>query len=143
MQTIATFSGGKDSLAALLWTRNNFTKNFTTVFCDTGWENPITYRYINEISDKLGLDLVILKSNKYDGMIDMAMKKGRFPSSQRRFCTSELKSIPMIDYLLNTVKDDFVVIQGIRGAESKSRAKMSTQCNYFKYYLEPYGYDKK
>jgi 3'-phosphoadenosine 5'-phosphosulfate sulfotransferase (PAPS reductase)/FAD synthetase len=47
MRTIVTFSGGKDSLAALLWTRNNFTGNFTTVFCDTGWENPITYRYIN------------------------------------------------------------------------------------------------
>jgi 3'-phosphoadenosine 5'-phosphosulfate sulfotransferase (PAPS reductase)/FAD synthetase len=37
MKTIVTFSGGKDSLAALLWIRNNFTKNFTTVFCDTGW----------------------------------------------------------------------------------------------------------
>ena len=37
MRTIVTFSGGKDSLAALLWIRNNFTKNFTTAFC--GMEN--------------------------------------------------------------------------------------------------------
>ena len=129
MKTIVTFSGGKDSLAALLWIRNNFTKNFTTVFCDTGWENPITYQYINEIADKLGLDLVILKSKKYDDLIDLAKQKKRFPSSQRRFCTSELKSIPMIDYLLDVLKDNFVIIQGIRGLESESRSKMAAQCN--------------
>lgn len=34
------------------------------------------------------------------------------------------------------------MIQGIRGAESPARAKMSAQCTYFKYYFEPYGYDK-
>lgn len=34
------------------------------------------------------------------------------------------------------------MIQGIRAAESASRAKMSAQCTYFKYYFEPYGYDK-
>jgi len=142
MKTIVTFSGGKDSLAALLWIRNNFTKNFTTVFCDTGWENPITYRYINEVAEKLNLNLVTLKSKKYDGMIDLATKKKRFPSSQRRFCTSELKSIPTIDYLLDVVQDDFIIIQGIRSEESASRSKMAAQCNYFKYYIEPYGKDK-
>ena len=143
MKTIVTFSGGKDSLAALLWIRNNFTKNFITVFCDTGWENEITYKYIDEVAEKLNLDLVILKSKKYNGMIDMVKHKSRFPSSRRRFCTSELKSIPMIDYLLDVVNDDFIVIQGIRGAESASRAQMAAQCNYFKYYIEPYGKDKK
>jgi 3'-phosphoadenosine 5'-phosphosulfate sulfotransferase (PAPS reductase)/FAD synthetase len=142
MKTIVTFSGGKDSLAALLWVRNNFTKNFTTVFCDTGWEHPLTYKYIDEVKEKLNLDLVVLKSRKYDGMIDLAKKKKRFPSTMARFCTSELKSIPMIDYLLDDVQDDFIIVQGIRAAESQSRAKMSAQCNYFKYYITPYGRDK-
>ncbi|MCL2651551.1 MAG: phosphoadenosine phosphosulfate reductase family protein [Candidatus Azobacteroides sp.] len=137
MKTIVTFSGGKDSLAALLWIRNNFTKNFTTVFCDTGWENPITYLYINELAEKLNLNLVTLKSKKYEGMIDLVKKKTRFPSSQRRFCTSELKSIPTIDYLLDVVQDDFMIIQGIRSEESASRSKMAAQCNYFKYYIDP------
>lgn len=40
MKVIVSFSGGKDSLAALLWTREHITNNFTTVFCDTGWEHP-------------------------------------------------------------------------------------------------------
>lgn len=46
MKVIVSFSGGKDSLASLLWVRNNLTKDFITVFCDTGWEHPLTYKYI-------------------------------------------------------------------------------------------------
>ena len=142
MKIIVTFSGGKDSLASLLWTRENIAKDFTTVFCDTGWEHPLTYKYIDEIRRKLGLNLVTLRSKKYEGMVDLSARKKRWPSSQRRFCTSELKTIPMIDYLLDEVKDDFIVIQGIRAAESASRAQMQTQCTYFKYYTHPYGMDK-
>lgn len=139
MKTIVTFSGGKDSMAALLWIKNNFTKNFEVVFCDTGWESEITYNYIKDVCDKLGKELIVLKSKKYDGFIDMVEKKKRFPSTKARFCTIELKTIPMIDYLLDVVKDDFVVVQGIRKAESESRSKMQEQCNYFKYYFEPYS----
>lgn len=142
MKVIVTFSGGKDSLASLLWVRNNLTKDFITVFCDTGWEHPLTYKYIEEIRDRLGLNLVMLKSKKFDGMVDLARKKTRWPSSQRRFCTSELKTIPMIDYILDEVDDDILMIQGIRAAESAKRAEMSKQCTYFKYYVQPYGKDK-
>lgn len=143
MRVIVTFSGGKDSLAALLWTREHITKNFTTVFCDTGWEeHPLTYEYIHRIADKLHLDLVTLKSKKYDGMIDLARQKKRWPSTRARFCTIELKTKPTIDYVLDDVQDNMLMIQGIRGAESPARAKMSKQCTYFKYYFEPYGFDK-
>lgn len=142
MKVIVNFSGGKDSLASLLWVRNNLTKDFITVFCDTGWEHPITYQYIQEIQKKLELNLVTIKSKKFDGMVDLAKKKLRWPSSQRRFCTSELKTIPMIDYILDDVQDNILVIQGIRAAESSKRAEMSKQCTYFKYYVQPYGKDK-
>ena len=74
MKVIVTFSGGKDSLASLLWVRNNITKDFTTVFCDTGWEHPLTYKYIEEISQQLGLNLVTLKSKKFNGMVELARK---------------------------------------------------------------------
>ena len=128
MKVIVTFSGGKDSLAALLWTREHITKNFTTVFCDTGWEHPLTYEYIHRIADKLHLDLVTLKSKKYDGMVDLARQKKRWPSTRARFCTVELKTKPTIDYVLDEVQDNMLMIQGIRAAESASRAKMSAQC---------------
>lgn len=142
MKVIVTFSGGKDSLASLLWARNNLTKNFITVFCDTGWEHPLTYKYIEEIRDRLGLNLVTLKSKKFDGMVDLARKKTRLPSSVRRFCTPELKTYPMIDYILDEVDDDILIIQGIRAAESPRRAEMQKQCTYFKYFVQPYGKDK-
>lgn len=143
MKVIVSFSGGKDSLASLLWIKNNLTKKITTVFCDTGWESPITYKYIGEINEKLNLNIITLKSNKYKGMIDLAEKKGRFPSTKARFCTEELKSKPMVDYIIDSVKDHCLIIQGIRAEESSSRAAMDKQCTYFKYYFEPYGYDKK
>lgn len=142
MRVIVTFSGGKDSLAALLWTREHITKNFTTVFCDTGWEHPLTYEYIHRIADKLHLDLVTLKSKKYAGMVDLARQKHRCPSARARYCTEELKTKPMTDYILDVVQDNTLIIQGIRAAESPARAKMSKQCTYFKYYFEPYGFDK-
>ena len=143
MKIIVTFSGGKDSLAALLWARENLAKDFITVFCDTGWEHPLTYEYIEEIRQKLDLNLVTLRSKKYDGMADLSRKKKRWPSTRARFCTDELKNKPVIDFLLDEVKDDFIVIQGIRAAESASRAQMQAQCTYFKYYTQPYGTDKK
>lgn len=137
MRIIQTLSGGKDSVASLLWMINQGYKNLDVVFCDTGWEHEETYKYLEYLQERLNFKLTILKSKKFDGFIDMARRKTRFPSVKRRFCTSELKSIPMIDYILDEVKDDFIVVQGIRGAESESRSKMQAQCNYFKYYLEP------
>lgn len=128
MKVIVSFSGGKDSLASLLWVRNNLTKDFITVFCDTGWEHPLTYKYIEEVQEQLGLNLITVKSKKFNGMVDLTKKKSRWPSSQRRFCTSELKTIPMIDYILDEVNDDVLIIQGIRAAESAKRAEMSKQC---------------
>lgn len=62
MKVIVTFSGGKDSLASLLWVRNNLTKDFITVFCDTAWEHPLTYQYIEEICRQLDLNFVTIKS---------------------------------------------------------------------------------
>ncbi len=143
MKVIVTYSGGKDSQASLLWTLENLTRTPLVVFCNTGWEHPLTYEHIKTTTAALGLELITLKSKKYDGMVDLATKKKRFPSVLARFCTTELKTAPMIDFILDEVKDDFIVIQGIRAAESASRAAMASQCNYFKYYLQPYGTDKK
>jgi len=40
MKHVVCFSGGKDSTALVLWAKENLAE-FTTVFCDTGWEHPI------------------------------------------------------------------------------------------------------
>lgn len=139
MKIIVAYSGGKDSQACLLWAVKKYgAENIEAVFCDTGWENPITYEHLKKTTDDLKVRLITVKSKKFAGLIDLAEKKTRFPSSQRRFCTSELKIIPFIDYILEQ-KEHLIIIQGIRAQESHSRSKMQAQCTYFKYYFEPYN----
>lgn len=142
MKILIFYSGGKDSQACLIWAVKEYgVQNCEAVFCDTGWENPVTYEHIKTTTEQLGVKLVTIKSKKYDGLVDLAVKRKRFPSTKARFCTSELKSMPAIDYVLEQI-DHIIVIEGIRAQESFSRAKMESQCTYFKYYFEPAGYDK-
>lgn len=142
MKILVAYSGGKDSQACLLWAVNKYGNNIEAVFCDTAWESTITYRHLTDTTKALGVKLVVLKSVKYKGMIDLAEKKKRFPSSKARFCTSELKSIPFIDYVLGH-KEHLLIVQGIRALESNTRSQMQNQCRFFKYYFEPYSSNKQ
>lgn len=137
MKILVFYSGGKDSQASLIWACKEYgVQNCEAVFCDTGWENPVTYSHIEETTKQLGVKLVILKSKKYDGFVDLAVKKGRFPSTKARFCTQELKAIPAVDYVLSH-KEHLIVIEGIRKNESMSRSLMEPTCMYFKGYFIP------
>ncbi len=142
IQSIVALSGGKDSVATLLKVRAEGWKP-KVVFCDTGWEHPMLYEYLKYLEKALGIDIIFLKSNKYEDFIDMVIQKKRFPSTLARFCSELLKVHPMIDYLLDEVADNFLVFQGIRKNESQKRSKMNESCTFFRYYLEPYGFDKK
>ena len=136
---LVAYSGGKDSQASLLWAVEKYgRKNVESVFCDTGWEHPATYQHIIDTVADLGIKHRTVRSKRFSGMIDLAEKKKRFPSSQARFCTSELKSIPFIDYVLEQ-KEHLIIVQGIRSEESFNRAQMKQQCRYFRYYFEPYN----
>lgn len=122
---VVAFSGGKDSAALCLWAYENLSaQDVRYVFCDTGWEHPLTYAYVRAFNEKI-LDgkLITLKSEKYDGMTDLVKRKKRIASPQARFCTDELKSIPMETYL-KSIDDEVTVYQGIRAEESRERACM-------------------
>lgn len=137
MKVIILYSGGKDSQACLILSVKNYgAENCEAVFCDTGWENPVTYQHIIDTCKQLNVRLHIAKSSKFTGMLDLAEKKKRFPSTKARFCTEELKSKPAIDYVLSH-SENLIIIEGIRSNESLSRSKMQAQCTYFKYYFEP------
>lgn len=136
MKIIVSFSGGKDSQACLIQAANKYgADKIEAVFCDTGWEHPETYQHISDVCKQLDVKLVVLRSKKYTDFVDMSIKRSRFPSSQRRFCTSELKIKPMIDYILS-LTEPCVIIQGIRAKESEERAKLPYECNYFGEYYE-------
>lgn len=126
MKHIISFSGGKDSTALILWAKENL-EEFTTVFCDTGWEHSYTYDYIEYINQTaLNGGLITIKSAKYDGFADLSIKKGRVASAMARYCTQELKIFPMRDWL-KTIKGEKTVYVGIRAAESAKRAKMAEE----------------
>lgn len=119
---LAQFSGGKDSTAMLLWMAEQGIE-FTPVFCDTGWEHPLTYAYIEEINQTvLGGRLVVLRSEKYEGFADLAIKRKMVPGKMTRFCTQELKIFPSQKYI-QSLDDDVTVYQGIRADESLARSK--------------------
>ena len=141
MRYIVANSGGKDSQACLLWAREHL-PNFEVVFCDTKWEHPIVYEHLAYQQDFISKEFKTLVSDKYDGFVDLCIKKKRVASLKSRFCTEELKVKPMIDYILS-IQDDVTVIQGVRNDESASRATLKEKDEYFKFYFEPYGYDKK
>lgn len=138
MKILVPFSGGKDSQATLIYACEKYgVEKVTAIFCDTKWEHEITYKHIDYVIEKLGVTYINLVSKKYNGMVDLAVKKKRFPATKSKFCTTELKVIPMIDYVLDQ-KEHLLILQGIRADESESRSKMDTQCRFFKYYFEPY-----
>lgn len=138
MKILVPFSGGKDSQATLIYACEKYgVEKVTALFCDTKWEHEITYKHIDYVIEKLGVTYINLVSKKYNGMVDLAIKKKRFPATKSKFCTTELKVIPMIDYVLDQ-KEHLLILQGIRADESESRSKMDTQCRFFKYYFEPY-----
>lgn len=135
---ICLVSGGKDSQATAIWCLKNDLKPMF-LFCDTEWEDEVTYEFIKDFELKLGQEIIRLTSM---GFVDLAKKKKRFPSTKGKFCTEELKIKPTIDYILS-MKTNVLIYQGIRWEESTNRAAMNKKDEYFKFYFEPYGIDKK
>lgn len=143
MKVLVAFSGGKDSHASLIHSVKKYgAKNTIAVFCDTQWEHALLYPFIDEVCAELGVELVTLKSEY--SFLELAEKKGRFPSTKAKFCSETLKVKPMIDFVIEELEtnDYLIVVQGIRADESKARSSMDESCQYFKYYFTPYGYDK-
>jgi len=61
MKILIFYSGGKDSQAALIWAVKELctfyaVSNCEAVFCDTGWENPVTYDHIISTTNDLNVN---------------------------------------------------------------------------------------
>jgi len=120
-------SGGKDSMATALWVKElglHETNPVSYVYADTGWEHPDLTKYIDEVVRPMfAPDFHTVKSTKYpNGMRDLIMAKSAFPSGRMRFCTTELKIVPIRAYL-DTLENPINVV-GIRAQESHRRSKM-------------------
>jgi len=119
--TVISFSGGKDSVAMLIHAIEVLGRdNFRVVYQDTGYEHSTHYDYVNYIADKLNVDIEIIKSDEYKGMVDLIKKKNALPNAMNRFCTAALKQKPFKEWLRNNLDITSVWI-GIRAEESKAR----------------------
>lgn len=120
MKRILAYSGGADSGAvAQLLTLHGL--DFTPVFCDTGWEHPLTYAHIAEFNDRIfSGSLVTLRSEEFRDMPMLVQIKKRVPSAKARFCTEKLKVLPMQEYV-RAIDDEVTIYQGLRRDESPSR----------------------
>jgi hypothetical protein len=110
MARYVALSGGADStaLAILLHERG---EDFALVFSDTGAELPETYFMVTKVAAQLGKELIVVSGPSF---YEVLIRYGfMLPSSQRRWCTRELKQEPQHNYFQ---ADDEVAI-GIRADE--------------------------
>lgn len=116
-------SGGKDSTAALLFMLHESgygPERIKASFCDTGNEHEWTYAHV----ERIGLTVHPVETIKPDlGFFELAHKKKRFPSSQRRFCTQHLKIYPSQKHIerMRFYGLDVIAVSGVRSDESEDR----------------------
>ena len=121
-----SISGGKDSTLTLVLALERYRESSVPVipvFCDTGWEHPLTYDYLDKLEEILGIR--IIKIGREGGMRALIEKKKIFPSFRKRFCTWELKTKVFRNFLLElhekTLFQKVEVWLGVRKDESPSR----------------------
>lgn len=135
---IVSFSGGKDSQATLIYAVKRWgADRVEAVFCDTGWEHPLTNNFVKEVCDKLGVKLTTLVKKRCGEDLTfekLCLEMHCFPVPSRRACTKTLKIEPMVDWILEQ-DDNLIILQGIRAKESESRSKMASECMYFAEYF--------
>ena len=111
---ILGLSGGKDSTALALYLKDRV-PDIEYFFCDTHKELPETYAYIKRLEILLGKRIVFLEDKRgFDHWLDVY--GGFLPSAQARWCTKQLKIIPLEKY----VGDDEVISYiGLRADEDR------------------------
>lgn len=131
-------SGGKDSGAVLLWLvyESGIPRHkINATFCDTGNEHEWTYEQVRLLSEKVHpIETIRPELTFYK----LAERKQRFPSSQARFCTYELKIKPSQDHIayLSQSYDAVVNVTGVRASESFERSSY-LEWDYNGYLLVP------
>jgi 3'-phosphoadenosine 5'-phosphosulfate sulfotransferase (PAPS reductase)/FAD synthetase len=121
VSVVVPLSGGKDSQACLMLAlKEHEPENVLALFCDTGFEHPITYAHVERITEKYGVNLVMLQAGT---VLEKCLKYKRFPGGGARHCTDELKLRPANFFYqeLAKARGGFEVWCGMRSDESKER----------------------
>lgn len=131
MKYIASFSGGKDSMAMILLILEKKLQLDEIVFIDTGLELGETYNFIKVFERKIGFPITRIKSKKtFEEYFYTKKKKGKnkgqiygwpYTAGFNSWCNDRLK-IKVFNKYLKTIKEEYIVYLGI-AADELSRLK--------------------
>jgi hypothetical protein len=111
---ILGLSGGKDSTALAILLHQEVPQ-MEYFFCDTHRELPETYDYLERVKARLGIKIEYL-SAKRDFDHWLALHGGYLPSPQRRWCTEQMKILPLEKFIGD---DEAISYVGIRADEQR------------------------
>jgi len=113
---ILGLSGGKDSTAlAVFMKQQQPDLEMEYFFCDTHKELPETYEYLDRIEARLGIKITRLEASRgFDHWLDIY--GGALPSPKMRWCTKQMKIIPLERYI---GEDEATSYIGIRADEHR------------------------
>lgn len=107
-------SGGKDS-AALAVLMHQRIPEMEYFFCDTHKELPETYEYLDRLKARLGIRISYLSAERgFDHWLEVY--GGLLPSPKMRWCTKQLKILPLEEFIGD---DEAVSYVGIRADEHR------------------------
>ena len=129
---ILTLSGGKDSAALALYLKEFYPEIHEKIqycFCDTELEVPEVYEYLNKLELFLNKPITYLKPKvSFQHIYDT---RKILPKPQNRWCTVELKTKTMQDFIKKLNAKNKAIINlyiGIRADEAQ-RVKTATSNN--------------
>jgi hypothetical protein len=113
---ILGLSGGKDSTALAIFMRREYPDlEIEYFFCDTHKELTETYDYLRRIEDWLGIKIHYLEAERgFDHWLDVY--GGVLPSPKMRWCTKQMKIIPLEKWVGD---DEVFTYVGIRADENR------------------------
>ncbi|MGP8322426.1 MAG: phosphoadenosine phosphosulfate reductase domain-containing protein [Methanosarcinaceae archaeon] len=122
---MVSVSGGKDSVACMLFATKHFNKNkVEMLWVDVGWDWPTLYPYMIWLSWKFDIKLNVLEVPTPFEQIAPSIG---FLAHKNRWCGPEGKFITIKTYFDSLPKQRIISFEGTRRAESRAR---STR-NYF------------
>ncbi|RLG79888.1 MAG: phosphoadenosine phosphosulfate reductase [Thermoprotei archaeon] len=116
---IVPWSGGKDSTATLLLVLSVFPRSKVRVlFSDTGTEFPWTLEYVEEIAEKLGIEVYRVYAGVDRGLLEEGMP---MPTHTNRWCTGR-KIASITAGIARLSEGNTLIVTGDRDAESRRRS---------------------
>lgn len=114
---ILGLSGGKDSAALAVYLHDKI-PNIEYFFCDTGCELPETYEYLDRLKARLGIEITYLNRELIPRDDPEAifrhwltMYNGFLPSAKARWCTKQLKIIPLEKFVGDDEAISYIAIR--------------------------------